>query len=78
METLFNRTLALAGFHRGNQRCYIKWCRFNNFIKRDGANKVNMVENDEIKELDVMISNIQIRMIIELNMATIIVRTSNW
>jgi hypothetical protein len=37
-----------------------------------------MVEKDKVKELVVMVSNIQNRMIIELNMATSIVKTSDW
>jgi hypothetical protein len=37
-----------------------------------------MVEKDKVKELVVMVSNIQNGMIIELNMATNIVKTSDW
>ena len=37
-----------------------------------------MVEKDEIKEIVVMVSNIQIGMITELNMATNVVKTSDW
>jgi len=39
---------------------------------------VNMVEKDEARELIAMVSNIQIGMIIELNMATNVVKTSDW
>jgi hypothetical protein len=37
-----------------------------------------MVEKDKVKELVVMVSNIQNGMIIELNMATNIMKTSDW
>jgi hypothetical protein len=37
-----------------------------------------MVEKDEVRELVAMVSNIQIRMITELNMTTNIVKTSYW
>ena len=39
---------------------------------------MNKIEKDRVKELVVMVSNIQIGVIIELNMATRIVKTSNW
>jgi len=39
---------------------------------------VNMVEKDKVRELVVMVSNIQIEMIIELNKTTNIVKTSDW
>jgi len=39
---------------------------------------VNMVEKDEVRELVAMVSNIQIGMITELNMATNVVKTSDW
>jgi hypothetical protein len=53
-------------------------CIFKNFNKRDGAYKVNMIENDEVKKLVVMVSNFQIGMIIELNIATNIVKILDW
>jgi hypothetical protein len=37
-----------------------------------------MVEKDEVSELVVMVSNIQIGMIIELNMATNVIKISDW
>ena len=37
-----------------------------------------MVEKDKVEELVVMVSNIQIGMIIELNMTTNVVKTSDW
>jgi hypothetical protein len=37
-----------------------------------------MVEKDKARELIAMVSNIQIGMIIELNMATNVVKTSDW
>ena len=39
---------------------------------------MNMVEKDEVRELVAMVSNIQIGMITELNMATNDVKTSDW
>jgi hypothetical protein len=63
-------------FHCGNRRHYIKECRFKNFNKKGGSFKVNMVENDEVRELIVMVSNIHIGMITKLNMTTNIVKTS--
>jgi len=65
-------------FHYGNKGHYIKECRFKNFNKKGGSFKVNMVEKDEVRELVAMVSNIQIGMITELNMATNIVKTSDW
>ena len=65
-------------FHYGNKGHYIKVCRFKNFNKKGGSFKVNMVEKDEIKEIVVMVSNIQIGMITELNMAINVVKTSDW
>jgi hypothetical protein len=62
-------------FHCGNKGHYIKECRFKNFNKKGGSFKVNMVEKDEVRELVAMVSNIQIRMITELNMATNVVKT---
>jgi len=60
------------------KRHYIKECRFKNFNKKGYSFKVNMVEKDEVRELIAMVSNIQIGMIIELNMATNVVNTSDW
>jgi len=40
--------------------------------------KVNMVEKDEVRELVAMVSNIQIKMITELNIATNVVKISDW
>jgi hypothetical protein len=37
-----------------------------------------MVEKDEVSELVVMVSNIQIGMITELNMTTNVVKISDW
>jgi hypothetical protein len=37
-----------------------------------------MIENDEVKKLVVMVSNFQIGMIIELNIATNIVKILDW
>jgi hypothetical protein len=37
-----------------------------------------MVEKDKVRELVVMVSNIQIRMITEINMRTNVVKTSDW
>jgi len=37
-----------------------------------------MVEKDEVSELVVMVSNIQIRMITELNMTTNVVKILDW
>jgi len=65
-------------FHCGNKGHYIKECRFKNFNKKGGFFKVNMVEKDEVKELVAMVSNIQIRMITELNMTANVVKTSDW
>jgi hypothetical protein len=39
---------------------------------------MNIIENNKVKELVVMVSNIQIRMITELNMVTNDVKTSDW
>jgi hypothetical protein len=39
---------------------------------------MNIIENNKVKELVVMVSNIQIRMITELNMVTTDVKTSDW
>jgi len=64
-------------FYCGNKRHYIKECIFKNFNKRNGANKVNMVKNNEVKKLVAMVSNFQIGMIIELNMTTTVVKTLN-
>jgi hypothetical protein len=64
-------------FHCENKGHYIKECRFKNFNKKGGSFKVNMVEKDEVRELVAMISNIQIGMITELNMATNVVKTSD-
>ena len=61
-------------FYCGNKGHYIKECIFKNFNKRDGANKVNMVKNDEVKKLVAIVSNFQIRMIIELNTTTTIMK----
>ena len=58
-------------FHCGNKGHYIKECRFKNFNKKGGSFKVN-------RELVAMVSNIQIEMITELNMATNVVKTSDW
>jgi hypothetical protein len=65
-------------FHCGNKGHYIKECRFKNFNKNGGFFKVNMVEKDEVRELVAMVSNIQIRMITELNMTANVVKTSDW
>jgi len=65
-------------FHCRNKGHYIKECRFKNFNKNDGFFKVNMVEKDEVRELVAMVSNIQIRMITELNMTANVVKTSDW
>jgi len=65
-------------FHYGNKGHYIKECWFKNFNKKCGSFKVNMVEKDEVRELIAMVSNIQIRMITELNMTTNVVKTSYW
>jgi hypothetical protein len=65
-------------FHYRNKRHYIKEYKFKNFNKKCGSFKVNMVEKDKVKELVVMVSNIQNGMIIELNMATNIMKTSDW
>jgi len=64
-------------FYCGNKGHYIKECIFKNFNKRNGANKVNMVKNNEVKKLVAMVSNFQIEMIIELNMTTTVVKTLN-
>ena len=64
-------------FYCGNKGHYIKECIFKNFNKRNGANKVNMVKNNEVKKLVAMVSNFQIGMIIELNMTTTVVKTLN-
>jgi ethanolamine utilization protein EutP (predicted NTPase) len=37
-----------------------------------------MIEKDEVRELVAMVSNIQIGMITKLNMATNVVKTSDW
>jgi hypothetical protein len=65
-------------FNCGNKGHYIKECRFKNFNKKGGSFKVNMVEKDEVRELVAMVSNIQIRMTTELNMATNVLKTSDW
>ena len=39
---------------------------------------MNMVEKDEVRELVAMVSNIQIEMITELNIATNVVKISDW
>jgi len=57
---------------------YIKECRFKNFNKKGSFFKVNKNEKDRVNELVVMILNIQIGVITELNMATSVVKTSNW
>jgi hypothetical protein len=62
-------------FHGRNKGHYIKECIF----KDQGSSfKVNMVEKDKVKELVVMVSNIQIGMITKLNMTTNVVKISDW
>jgi len=66
-------------FYCGNKGHYIKQCKFKSFNKKNGFFfKVNMVEKEKVKELVVMVSNIQIGIITELNMTTNIVKTSDW
>jgi len=48
------------------------------FNKKSGSFKMNMIEKDEVRELVAMVSNIQIGMITKLNMATNVVKTSDW
>ena len=52
-------------------------CRFKSFNKKYGSFKVNIVEKEEVKELVVIVSNTEIRRIIELNMTTSLVKTSD-
>jgi ethanolamine utilization protein EutP (predicted NTPase) len=54
------------------------WVMTKIFNKKSGSFKMNMIEKDEVRELVDMVSNIQIGMITKLNIATNVVKTSDW
>ena len=65
-------------FYCGKKGHYIKECRYiNNAFKKGNSNGANQVEN-EVKELIAMVSDMKIRMITEINMATTTTKFVDW